>query len=82
MDKYGQEGICDAFTNYLTIPPQATAKNIHTYIDFEQSGEFTDYRGETGVFSELTGVHLEPTGYSLSLSVMYLNFLMGIRLKD
>ena len=82
LEKYGQEGIFEAFTNYLAIPPQATGKNIHTYIDYEQSGEFSDYTGETGGFSEMTGVHLEPTGYSLSLSVMYLNFLMGIRLKD
>lgn len=82
LDKYGREGIFDAFTNYLSIPPQATGKNIHTYIDYEQQGEFFDYTGQKGSFSELTGVHLEPTGYSLSLSVMYLNFLLGRKLKD
>lgn len=82
LEKYGREGIFDAFTNYLSIPPQATGKNIHTYIDYEQKGEFFDYTGQKGSFSELTGVHLEPTGYSLSLSVMYLNFLLGRKLKD
>ena len=82
LETYGQDGIFEAFTNYLAIPPQATGKNIHTYIDYEQQGILTDYRGEECEFHELSGVHLEATGYSLSLSVMYLNFLMGIKFKD
>lgn len=82
LEKYGQDGIFDAFTNYLSIPSQATGKNIHTYIDYEQQGTFKDYTGKQGTFHEITGVHLESTGYSLSLSVMYLNFLMGIKFKD
>lgn len=82
LEKYGRDGIFDAFTNYLSIPPQATGKNIHTYIDYEQTGVFEDYTGKTGNYDELCGVNLEPTGYSLSLSVMYLNFLMGIKFKE
>lgn len=82
LETYGQDGIFEAFTNYLSIPPQATGKNIHTYIDYEQQGVLTDYLGEACEFHELSGVHLEATGYSLSLSVMYLNFLMGIKFKD
>lgn len=82
MEKYGENGIFDAFTNYLDIPPEATGKNIHTYIDYEIQGEITDYKGLTAQYNERTGVHLEPTGYSLSLSVMYLNYLMGIKFKD
>ena len=30
LEKYGEDGIFDAFTNYLDIPPSATGKNIHT----------------------------------------------------
>lgn len=82
LDTYGKDGIFDAFTNYLSIPPQATGKNIHTYIDYEVKGKITDYLGNAGEYDELTGVHLEPTGYSLSLSVMYLNYLRGIKFKD
>lgn len=81
LEKYGENGMFDAFTNYLDIPPTATGKNIHTYIDYEQTGTLTDYRGETSTFTSSTGVHLEPTGYTLSLSVMYLNYLMGIKFK-
>lgn len=82
LDTYGEDGIFDAFTNYLDIPPQATGKNIHTYIDYEMTGDITDYTGQTSSYHEQTAVHLEPTGYSLSLSVMYLNYLRGIQLKD
>lgn len=82
LEKYGANGIFQAFTNYLDIPPQATGKNIHTYIDYEIQGEITDYKGCTAQYNERTGVHLEPTGYSLSLSVMYLNYLRGIKFKD
>lgn len=82
LDKYGKNGIFAAFTNYLNIPETATGKNIHTYIDYEISGEITDYTGTVAHYDEKTGVHLEPTGYSLSLSVMYLNYLRGIKFKD
>lgn len=82
MEKYGANGIFQAFTNYLDIPPEATGKNIHTYIDYELRGKITDYTGRTAQYNERTGIHLEPTGYSLSLSVMYLNYLMGIKFKD
>lgn len=82
LEKYGHEKIFEKFTNYLSIPPEATGKNIHTYIDYEQRGTVTDYNGVAKEFHTLTGVHLEPTGYSLSLSILYLNYLLGIKLKD
>ena len=81
IETFGDDGIFDGFTNYLDIPPTATGKNIHTYIDYEQTGTLTDYRGVTGTYDTPTGVHLEPTGYTLSLSVMYINYLMGIKFK-
>lgn len=82
LQKYGENGIFEAFTNYLDIPPTATGKNIHTYIDYPVTGELTDYNGVTARYDEKTGVHLEPTGYSLSLSVLYINYLRGIKFKD
>lgn len=82
LDKYGKNNIFAAFTNYLDIPPEATGKNIHTYVDYEITGEITDYKGVTVPFNEKTGIHLEPTGYSLSLSVMYINYLRGIKFHD
>lgn len=82
VEKYGDAGIFEAFSNYLYLPPVACGKNIHTYIDFAQSGEVVDYNGEVGKFDELTTVHLEPTDYNLNLSVLYLNYLRGLKLKQ
>lgn len=82
VETFGESGVFGAFDNYLDLPPRATGKNIHTYIDYEIKGEITDYLGNTATYQESTGVHLEPTGYTLSLSVMYLNYLRGIKLKD
>ncbi len=81
VNKYGT-GIFKAFDNYLEIPAEHTGKNIHTYIDYEQTGTITDYLGTDAEYKSCSGVHLEPTGYSLSLSVMYLNYLIGVKLKD
>ena len=81
LETFGENGIFSAFTNYLDIPPTATGKNIHTYIDYEQTGKIKDYLGTVSSYDTATGVHLEPTGYTLSLSVLYINYLMGIRLK-
>ena len=82
LNRYGKDGIFKAFTNYLDIPPTATGKNIHTYVDYEIKGEMADYLGNVATYDELTGVHLEPTGYSLSLSVMFINYLRGIKFND
>lgn len=74
--------IFDLFTNYLRIPASATGKNIHTYIDYPIEGEIEDYTGVTDDYKELSGLHLEPTGYSFNISVMYLNYLKGIKFKE
>lgn len=54
-------------------------KNTHTYIDTEQRGYITDYRGNVCEFEELSSTHLEATDYTLSLSLAYVEYLMGIR---
>ena len=80
MEKYGENGIFNAFTNYLYLPPVATAKNILTYIDYETSGEITDYNGIKCKFNAKSGVHFEPSEYHLSLSVLFLKYLQGLKL--
>jgi len=76
---YGENGIMDAFTENLYIPPQGTGKNIHTYIDYEIQGELTDYKGVTAPFMERSGVHLEATDYTMNMSCQFIQYLMGIR---
>ena len=79
LEKYGTDGIFNAFDNNLYIPPQYSGKNILTYIDYETSGEITDYLGNAEKFSELSSVNLSESEYTLNMSVLYLNFLRGIK---
>ena len=79
LETYGANGIFKAFDNYLYIPPNYSGKNILTYIDYETNGTLTDYLGNTAQFSELSSVNLSPSEYTLNLSVLYLQFLGGIK---
>lgn len=80
-NKY-KDNIFDAFTNYLNLPPEATSKNIHTYIDYYAEGEIIDYKGNKSNYTENNSIHLEPTGYSLSLSILYLQHLHNINFNE
>lgn len=79
LDAYGNDGIFDAFTDALYIPPDYSGKNTHTYIDDVAKGVMTDYNGVQADFEELSGVHLEKADYSLSMSVAYLDYIRGVR---
>lgn len=79
LDAYGNDGIFDAFTDALYIPPYYSGKNTHTYIDDVAKGVMTDYNGVQADFEELSGVHLEKADYSLSMSVAYLDYIRGVR---
>lgn len=56
-----------------------TGKMTHTYIDEPREGEVTDYLGNVARFSELSSIHLEGADYSLSLSDLYIDYLLGIK---
>ena len=68
----------DLFQEGLSFPPEATGKNIHSYLDYEQSGIMVDYLGNECPYHELSSVHLEATGYDMSLSNDYIDYLMNI----
>lgn len=74
-----RKNLFDKFDLDMYIPPEWTGKNIHTYIDYPTSGKFRDYNGVLGEYDELSSVHLEPTDYSLSISMEYLRYIQGIR---
>lgn len=77
LNKYG-DNIFDAFTNDLYIPPEYTGKNTHTYIDERRTGVITDYLGTPAPYDELSGVHLEKSDYSLSISREYLDYILSV----
>ena len=78
--KYG-DNIMKEFKDGLIIPPEYTGKNIHTYIDEETSGTITDYTGIESTYYEKSSIHLEESGYELSLSRDFIDYLLNIRLK-
>lgn len=82
LEKYGPDGIFEAFGDDLYIPPDYTGKNTHTYIDDEMQGVLTDYMGTMQEFHELSGTHLEKADYSLSMAVAYLDYLLGVRMVE
>lgn len=79
LDAYGSnDKVLDAFCEGLSIPREFTGKNIHTYIDYEQSGELTDYLGNKCEWAENGSVHMESSEYTLSMSLLYIEYLKGI----
>ena len=85
LDKYGTEGIFDAFTDdefgidNLRIPEGHSGRMVSTYIDEETTGEITDYLGNVSHYRESTSINLEESTYTLSLSNDYMMYLLGIR---
>lgn len=78
-ETYG-DNMMEEFKDGLVIPPSQTGKNIHTYIDEETNGIITDYYGVSISYHELSSIHLEESGYELSLSKDFIDYLMNIKL--
>lgn len=74
-------GVFNAFNDGLVIPKGYTGKQIHTYIDFETKGIVRDYLGDEYEYHELSGIHMEDTEYSLSMSEEFLRYLLGVGLQ-
>ena len=64
--------------NGETKTDTGTGKLTHTYIDTEIAGYIVDYRGQVSWFHEMSGVHLEPASYDLSLEMAFLRYVLGI----
>lgn len=62
----------------LDIPVNKSGKLIHAYLDYEIEGKLTDYKGIKSSYRELNSVHLEPTGYYLSMAKMYANYIKDV----
>lgn len=78
LKKYGDK-IFECFDDKLKVPAGYTGKMTHTYIDETKTFEIEDYLGETALVTTLSGVHLEPAAYELSLSQAFVDYLKGIR---
>ena len=79
---YGDNtNVFNAFDDGLIIPKGQTGKQIHTYIDYETKGIVRDYLGNNYEYHELSGIHMEDTEYSLSMSEEFLRYLLGVQIK-
>lgn len=70
--------IFDLFNDDMYIPSDYTSKNTHTYIDTEYSFDDIDYQGNLARIETLSGVHLEKTDFTLSISKIYIDFLQNL----
>lgn len=75
---YDNSKTFDLFTTGMIIPKSHSGKLTHAYIDEPRSGILTDYLGNTAVYSQLSGLHLEPQEYSADIRDAYINFLNAI----
>ena len=79
--------IFELFSEGLEIPPSKSGKNLHAYIDGKDEegnpivieGTLTDYLGNEAHYKEECCIHLEPTGYDLSIASLYKKYLQGIK---
>lgn len=71
--------VFESFNDDLYIPANETGKNTHTYIDTPITATITDYQNNTIEVTALTGVHLSPCEFTLSISKQYNKFLRDLR---
>lgn len=71
--------IFNNFKNGLTIPETATGKLTHTYIDDDIEGDLLDTQGNLYHYYEKSCIHMEQTPFTLSISLLYLQYFMGVQ---
>jgi hypothetical protein len=72
------EQVFNIFNDNLYIPADKTGKMTHTYIDTEKEMFVVDYAGVEERVLTLSGIHLEPCDFTLSISEQYNQFLRAI----
>ena len=67
--------VFNMFNNELYIPASETGKMTHSYIDEVRELTVTDHLGVTHDIISLSGIHLEPCEYTLSMGEKFLQFI-------
>lgn len=76
LETYGNNlEVFSNFTDELYIPATRTGKMTHTYIDDEYKIKVIDYLGNANNVLTLSGIHLEPCDFTLSISEQYSEFM-------
>lgn len=66
------------FDDDMFISKEYSGKLTHTYIDDERQGTMYDYNGKPMPYYEKSAVHLERSGYKMSLSEDFKDFCRGL----
>ena len=66
------------FNNNMTVPVGQAGKLIHYYDDEKKSAVIKDYQGHYTKVTSYSSVHLEPTGFTLSLANQFIDFVRMI----
>lgn len=66
------------FRNNFTVPKGKTGKLTHAYIEDMRQANITDFQGHTELVTALSGEHLEPASFTLSISKDFEDFLNGL----
>ena len=82
LSEYGSYLSFYMFDEGLYLPPEATGKNLLTYIDEERTFTLVDYNGQSLEIKTPSSVHMEPEGYLFSINAEYLRFLNGLEFVD
>ena len=79
VERYGEDGIFDAFKNEMVVTPDETNKLLLTYVDGPCEGYITDYLGNTAYFSERSYVHMSSIGFEFSRDKAFIDYLLGMK---
>lgn len=72
----------EGFTHNLCVPEEYSGRLTLTYVDRPCDGIKLDYLGNECLYHENTYIHMEPSDYNLTMSLVYrnfLNFVYGIK---
>lgn len=72
----------DYFKDKMYIPDYVSGRKSLTYIDYPQSGIVTDYLGQPYEFETYSSVHMERSGFTMTLSPEYKEFLQTMQNKE
>lgn len=70
------------FTNDMHVDALSTGKLTHTYLEAHKTGYITDYQGNKAFYDEMSGVHLAPCDFSMSMTADYIKLIEALRIAD
>lgn len=68
----------DFFSDGMIIDKDHSGKLTHTYLDYEQHGIMTDYRGNVMKYDEMSSVHLEKSDYRMTMTEEFRDYVKGV----